>query len=207
MQLIYLVPATTRTLELECFFPSYQIPGIDGDVTPKLMRFHLAGPAAVAPMANEKTEHTIMDGPMEFRVNSHAVAPAFAGQPAGEGQRFLVVDFAARNSGNETMEFKSPEQLVWFKPPDAPEGGDSPRKFHEKRNGVAYDPASAGDEVETAPDEITARGPLAPPDFFYLEPGATRAFQVVWSVPIGLAQARLGIKGNTVADVFTLPLR
>jgi hypothetical protein len=205
LQLIYLVPATTRTLELECFFPSYQIPGIDGDVTPKLMRFHLAGPAA-APVADGKTEHTVVDGPMEFRVNSHAVASAFGGQPADEGQRFLVVDFGVRNSGNETMEFKSPERLVWFKPPDAPEGTDSPHKFQEKRNGAAYNSASAGEEVETAPDEITARGPLAPPDFFYLEPGATRVFQVVWSVPVGLAQARLGIKGNTVADAFTLSL-
>ena len=112
--------------------------------------------------------------------------------------------FAVRNSGHETMEFKSPEQLVWFKPSDASEDAGSPPKFHEKRNGVAYNAASTGEVVETAPDEITAHGPLAPPDFFYLEPGATRSFQVVWQVPVGLAQARLGIKGNTVADAFTL---
>jgi hypothetical protein len=207
LQMLYLVPVGARTLELECFFPTYDIPGIDGGVTPKLMRFHLVGPSAPAASAGKaKTEHTSTDGPMEYRVTAHSLASGFAGETSVDGQKFLIVSFTVHNSGDEVMEFKSPQQLVWFKPPDAPETTTSAHKFREKRNGVLVDQADAGEEVETPPDEITSRGPLAPPDFFYLEAGATRAFQVVWQVPAGLRQVRLGIKGNTVADSFILSL-
>ena len=65
------------------FFPSYQIPGIDGDVIPKLMTFHLAGPAVIPPVANGKTEHTSVDGPMEYPREFPSPSSLFLPGPGG----------------------------------------------------------------------------------------------------------------------------
>jgi hypothetical protein len=176
-RLLYLVPVSAKSLDLVCFFPSYTIPGRDADVTPTPMRFHLAGPNAAASEASRSAERKIVDGPLEFFVTRHQVAPAFAGEVAAEGERFLIVDFALRNTGAECEEFTCAEQLVWF-----------------------------DHDSERAPDEITARGPLAPPPFFHLPPHELRAFQVVWRIPAKLAKAEMGLKGNAAAEKFSLPL-
>ena len=63
--------------------------------------------------------------------------------------------------------------------------------------------------VESTTDEaltFTARGVLAPPVYFHLQPGDARAFQVVWRVPAALTKASMGLKGNTVAEKFDLTL-
>ena len=176
-RLVFLVPAAARTLDLTCFFNDYEIPGHDDKVTPRPMRFHLAGPVAAPFSPPAGAEQHIVDGPVVDDVLRHAVVAQFGGLAAAPDERFLVVDFAVRNTGTEEAEFHAAEQLVWF---------------------------NEGDEVP--PDDATDRGPLAPPPYLKLAPGDARAFQAVWRIPARLKQAQLGLKGNEAAERFTLPL-
>ncbi len=203
IRLVYLVPAGEHALDLVCFFPTYQIPGIEGDVIPKGLRFHLAGPAAPAVAKPAGVEHQVQDGPLAFSFTGHRLTRTFAGETAADGESFLVVTLSIKNTGTEMEEFKASDQLSWFKPPE--EAPDKPR-VQEKRNGKPYDPGESAETVETPPDDITVRGPLAPPAFFYVPPGETRRCEVVWRVPSSLSVAHLGLKGNTAAEKFPLPL-
>jgi hypothetical protein len=175
-RLVYLVPADAKSLDLRCFFPVYTIPGIDGDVHPKPMTFHLSGPAAPASAPLPAGEKKLKDGTVELSF-SHVTASQFAGESAADGEVFLILTCAARNSGPEIEEFRAAEQLVLF-------------------NG----------DAQSSPDEISARGPRAAPSTFYLSTGESRSVQVVWRVPRKLTKAEFGLKGNFVAEKFTLPL-
>jgi hypothetical protein len=174
-RLVYLVPEKARSLDLACYFPDYTIPGHDEAVTPKPMHFHLAGPPAVAPGA-AKPEKRIMDGALEFSVTGHRLTGELAGEKAAEGEQFLLVDFIVRNTGQEVGRFIVAEQCSWF-----------------------------NQGQENSPDDISSRGPHAPPATFPLGPGEARAFQVAWRVPVGLKKLEMGLKGNVVAEKFTLP--
>jgi len=175
-RLIFAAPAAARTLDLTCFFNEYSIPGHDEPVTPKPVRFHLAGETAPAP-AEDNPEKRFTDGPVTDAILGHAATDRFAGVAAEAGEKFLVVDVSVRNTGREIAEFHTVEQLVWFNQND-----------------------------EVPPDDATARGPLAPPPYIKLTPGETRVFQVVWRIPAGLPKVELGLKGNEIAERFTLAL-
>ena len=175
-RLLFLVPAAARGLDLTCFFNDYTIPGHDGNVTPKPAHFHLAGPIA-PPAAEPAPEKRFADGPVADAILGHSTADRFAGLAAEPGEKFLVLDVSVRNNGPEVAEFHAVEQLVWF---------------------------NQGDEVP--PDDLMARGPFAPPPYVRLATGESRTFQAVWRVPAGLAKAEMGLKGNQVAERFTLAL-
>ncbi|HEY4301421.1 MAG TPA: hypothetical protein VGM73_11130 [Candidatus Didemnitutus sp.] len=174
LQLVFLVPTSAKALELECFFADYTIPGHEGTVSPPPMHFRLNGTATGATLP-DKSEKTVADGTMEFRVAAHHLVASFAGEPAAEGERFLLVDFAVQNHGPDVGRFTVAEQCVWF---------------------------NHGDE--TVPDDISARGPQAPAASFALASGETRRFQVAWRVPATAKKFEMGLKGNQVAEKFTL---
>lgn len=176
-RLVFLVPAAARSLDLECFFNDYTIPGHDENITPKPAHFHLGGPSVGPPPVPAAPEKRIVDGPMVDDVLKHLTAARFSDAEAGPDERFLVLDLMVRNTGAEEAEFHAVEQIVWF---------------------------NQGDEV--APDEATSRGPLAPPPYLKLAAGEARAFQVAWRIPAGLKRADLGLKGNAVAEKFSLTL-
>lgn len=176
-RLIYAVPREARTLDLECYFPSYTIPGVDHDVQPPPMKFHLAGPTVPPPGLPDKPEKKILDDKMEFYVVRHAALSTFGDENAEGGERFLVVDCLIHNTGSDTEEFGAAEQLVMF--------------------------AADGSQIDL--DSATFRGPHAPPaDRFRVSPGGTYAFQVAWRASAKLARVEFGLKGNTVAEKFTL---
>lgn len=172
-RLRFLVPAETKSLDLECFFPDYTIPGHDAAVTPKPMRFHLAGPPATEGKAAGGKQ--IVDGDLQFTVSGHRLLSELAGEKAADGERFLVVGFQIRNHGAEVGRFTAGDQCVWF-----------------------------NQGQETPPDDLSSRAPHAPPASFPIGPGEFRAFEVAWRVPATLKKLEMGLKGNVVAEKFTL---
>ncbi|HVU18432.1 MAG TPA: hypothetical protein VHD32_16125 [Candidatus Didemnitutus sp.] len=174
LHLVFLVPAGAKALELECFFADYTIPGHEDTVTPKPMHLALVGKAAAAALP-EKFEHKITDGPLEFRIVSHRLEKSFAGETAADNEKFLLVDYAVKNQGPDTGRFTVGEQCVWF-----------------------------SDGSETPPDDISARGPASPPTSFALAAGEVRLFEVAWRVPATAKKFEMGLKGNEVAEKFTL---
>jgi hypothetical protein len=117
----------------------------------------------------------IVDGDLEFVLAGNRVVGEFAGEKAADGERFLVVAFQMRNKGADVGHFTVAEQCVWF-----------------------------NQGQETAPDELSSRGAHAPPASFPIGPGEFRAFEVVWRVPAALKKLEMGLKGNVVAEKFTL---
>ena len=176
-RLVFLVPASAQSLDLACFFNDYAIPGHDDKITPKPMHFHLAGPVVNPPSAPVGSEKHIVDGPVVDDFMHHATVSRFSDLEAGSSEKFLVVDLTVRNTGADEAEFHAAEQLVWF-----------------------------NDGNEVAPDDAMNRGPLAPAPYIKLAAGEARAFQAVWRIPAGLKRADLGLKGNAVAEKFSLIL-
>ncbi len=178
-RLDFVVPLQAKSLDLLCFFPSYTVPGIDGDVQPKPMRFHLSGPIVPdlksAPGAAEKK---VVDDGLIFYAVRHSTATTFAGENANEGERFLIVDIELQNTRSDGAEFTPKDQLVWF---------------------------DQGSEIPL--DEISAKGALAPARYFHLTPGECCAFQAVWRVPAKATKVELGFKGNAVAEKYLLALK
>lgn len=176
-RLVFLVPAKAKTLDLVCRFATYQIPGIDHDVAPKPMRFHLAGPVATAPTPSTKPEVKLVDGGLELLVVHHGTQASVAEVAAEPGEKFLVVDFVLHNAGTEVEAFKAGEQLTWFGPDGA-----------------------------VPPDEVSALNPLTAPQSFGLAPGESRSFQVIWRIPAKVTAVELGLRGNFAAEKFKLSL-
>jgi hypothetical protein len=171
------VPPTAKSFDLTLYFNSYTVPGHDGDDQPPPLVFHLMGPTAKKADVPAHPEAKVDDEELKFYILSHRNATEFAGQKADPEQQFLIVDWFIDNPTDSIEEFKSPEQLVWF-----------------------------DQDQETAPNDVTAQGPFAPPPFFDLSPHQSRTFETVWVVPAKLKQAAMGLKGNHVAQRFNLPL-
>jgi hypothetical protein len=174
-RITFFVPAEAKSLELWAEMPHA---GTDeGTLDLEPVRFPLAG---------ENFTPAAAPGPLSIKDEMFAVTVAarrtttFAGEPAGEGKQFVVLDVGVTNNG-ETGEFFMPaEQMLLL---DA-------------------------DGSELPPDSVTAQGPHRPMEHVHLAPHAFRRFETVYRLDAAAAHPKLSYHGGSFMQAYELfPVR
>jgi hypothetical protein len=170
---VFLAPESCTSLELRCDFPNAAIPG-RGVVRPKGLTLTVEGtrpqPPARTPIVS------IKDDIFEFNVVGQRVSDTFAGQSAGSGSRFLLLDVTVRNTGAQGEFFQTRRQIKHV----AENGGQS-----------EFDP-------------VTLKGPHAPSDLLWIPPGEQRSFEAIFKIPVKETKPRLAYSGVSLAQILTL---
>jgi hypothetical protein len=170
---VFLVPADARRLELFCAMPHASTDDGVLDLAP--LRFPLVDvPAARSAAAGPLK---ITDDIFQLAVGARRT-DRFAGEAAGDGQVFVVLDVDVSNHGASGEFFQPAEQM-----PVLDAGGG-----------------------ENGPDAVTARGAHRPEgDKVHLPPGEERRFELVYRVDATLKPIRLSFHGGTFAQTYDLP--
>ena len=174
-RLVFYVPADAKSLSLLCEMPHAATP--DGgtlDLPP--MEFPLRGSAASGKESAPVV--TINDEMFVVRIMSARKATNFAGEPAGEGKQFIVVQVQVKNGGAGGEFFVPHDQLLML---DA-------------------------DESEIAYNDVTARGLHRPEAQIHFPPGATRRFEVVYRIDRSITTPRLSFHGGNFQQSYELRL-
>ncbi|MCZ6603117.1 MAG: VWA domain-containing protein, partial [Planctomycetota bacterium] len=169
---VFLVPEDFISLELRCEFPNANPPD-GGIIHPKPLIFSLQG-ARPAPTKHEPILE-IDDDVFHVSLVAQSLVDEFAGAQAGEGQKFLVLDFVVANSGEKGEFFQAPEQIQYV---------------NEKGSKQNLDP-------------VTSLGPYRPGSLVWIPTGERRAFQVVFGVAES-DRHRLSYTGISRADILNL---
>ncbi|MBI4604884.1 MAG: VWA domain-containing protein, partial [Planctomycetes bacterium] len=172
---VFLAPGKALSIELRCDFPNAQPQGAAQALRPRGLVFPLEGKRPQIPMRRALV--AIDDGVFQVAVIGQAAAESFAGEAAGEGKAFLVLDVTVVNTGKGGETFQTLEQLKV-----ATRTGEQ----------LAADPASL-------------RGLRPPAALLWIPEGEPRSFQVAFRVPADERKPRLAYSGVTLAKVVDLP--
>ena len=169
----FFVPRDAKSLELICEMPHAATDGETLNLPP--LRFALAG----KPPAN-----TEPDGPLKIKDEMFEVAvaarraAAFAGEAAGDGKQFIILDVGVTNQGDTGQFFQPKDQLFVV---------------------------GAGGS-EQAIDDATVRGPHRPEETVHLPPHEHRRFEVGFRLDAAVAKPQLSFHGGEFMKTFDLPL-
>jgi hypothetical protein len=170
--LVFFVPAAAQSLELVGTLGHAATEAGTLDFPP--VKLPVRGAAKAKP-AVWTMPLKLTDEMFRVAVGARCVA-SFAGEAAGEGQVFVVLDVGVENTGGGDEYFQPVEQLQLV---DA-EGG-----------------------LITC-DEVTARGPHRPMNQLYVPAGARRRFELVFRVATG-ASLKLNFRGGSFEAQHALP--
>lgn len=105
----FLVPAAATSLQLRCDFPNAKS-SLDGKLMrPKGFTVALAGEPPALPELPALV--SAKDSQFEVRLLRQEAVAAHGGEPAGDGQRFLLCDLEVRNVGKDGEFFQTKAQL------------------------------------------------------------------------------------------------
>ena len=171
---VFLAPEAFRSLELRCDFPNARTPDGGKELRPTGIRLNIEGTRPKLP--DRKPLASVVDDNFRVAVTSQEARPDFAGEHAGEGSRFLVLDLAVANEGPRGEFFQAPEQLKYA--------------------------AEDGGQIEI--DAASARGAHPPAELLWIPAGERRAFQAVFRIDARETRPRLAYAGVSLADVLQL---
>ena len=168
----FFVPREAKALDLICEMPHAATD--EGTLNLPPLRFRLAGtPPPPAPA-----------GPLKIKDDMFAVAVAargassFAGEAAGDGRQFVVLDVGVTNTGDTGEFFQPKDQLLLL---DA-------------------------DGSELPIDDVTARGVHRPEDLVHVPPHAHRRFEAVYRLDATVTKPQLSYHGGDFMKAFDLSL-
>jgi Mg-chelatase subunit ChlD len=171
---VFLAPEAFQSLELRCDFPNARAPGGKEAVRPAGIALALEG--ARPELADRKPLASLKDDNFKVAVVAQNVQPSFAGEEAGGGKKFLVLDLVVENGGRQGEFFQTLQQLKYA--------------------------AEDGEEIEI--DGSTSRGARAPADLLWIPAGERRAFQVAFRIGERETKPRLAYAGVSLASVLEL---
>ena len=169
----FFVPGDAKSLDLICEMP-HAATDSDTLYLPPL-RFALSG----KPPANRGP-----DGPLKIKDEMFEVAVAarraavFAGEAAGDGKQFIILDVGVTNQGDTGQFFQPKEQLF----------------------------VVGADGSEQAIDDATIHGPHRPEETVHLPPHEHRRFEVGFRLDAAVAKPQLSFHGGEFMKTFDLQL-
>jgi hypothetical protein len=171
-RLVFLVPADAKSLEFFGAMPHAATDDGTLDLAP--LRFPLEGQApAVAPFPGPLK---IKDDMFNLAIGARRSAQ-FAGEAAGEGKVFVLLDVGVTNEGTTGEFFQPADQL----------------------------PLLDADGNEIAPDDATSRGPHRPEgDKVHLPAGERRRFEVAYRMDASFERVRLSFHGGSFTQTYEL---
>jgi Mg-chelatase subunit ChlD len=171
----FLIPEKHSSLELCCEFPNAKSSLGGKTFRPRGLTLEIEGPR---PKVERKAIASLPpDDCFRVSITGQAAADEFAGEKAGAGRRFLVLDVAVENAGQKGEFFQTPQQLKAA-------GAD-------------------GKPVEIA--AAAAKGPRPPMALLWVPIAARRSFQVVYALPAAETKPRLLYAGLTLQKTIDLP--
>jgi hypothetical protein len=169
----FFVPGDAKSLDLICEMPHAATDSDTLNLPP--LRFALSG----KPPAN-----TGPDGPLKIRDEMFEVAvaarraAAFAGEAAGDGRQFVILDVGVTNQGDTGQFFQPKDQLF----------------------------VVSADGSEQAIDDATVRGSHRPEETVHLPPHEHRRFEVGFRLDAAVAKPQLSFHGGEFMKTFDLQL-
>jgi hypothetical protein len=172
-RVVFLALAEARSLSLWCDFPNARLP--DGRVIqPGGFELPIEGEA---PAAREQAAiASIDDEVFGVEVVEQSAVEEFAGELAGDGRRFLVLDVSVVNQGEKSELFQTRPQLKH----------------------------TAEDGTQSEMHEVTFRGKHPPSELVLIPPKQRRSFQVVYETNAEETRPRLAYAGVSRAEVVEL---
>ena len=174
-KVVFLAPADAKSLELRCDFPNARASTGVGTFRPKGMTLALEGKRPAPP--GTPAIASVDDDTYRIQVLGQRAAAEFAGQAAGEGKKFLVLDMVVINQGHRNGEFfQTKEQLKYA--------------------------AETGEQSPLSP--ATFEGVRRPPELIWIPPGERRAFEAAYEIGAAETRPRLAFTGVSKAQVLNL---
>jgi Mg-chelatase subunit ChlD len=171
----FLIPENPSSVELCCEFPNAKSSLSGKTFRPRGLTLEIEG---ARPKVERKAIASLPpDDCFRVSITGQAAADEFAGEKAGAGRRFLILDVTVENAGQKGEFFQTPQQLK-----------------------VA---GASGKPIEI--DAAAAKGPRPPMALLWIPIAARRSFQVVYGLPAAETKPRLLYAGLTLQKTIDLP--
>ena len=173
-QLAFRIPEDAKSVELVCTFAK----AVQGGrtISPRPLQMRVDG--SYPPKTELKPAVTpVTDKPFFVAVTKSTFVDTAAGQSAGDGKQFLLVDVTVANTGEDGETFRPREQLQFL--------------------------TASGDSRPA--DAVTDMLPHGPPALLWIPDNGRRSFQVAFRVDKTEPAMRLAYAGVTKGDTITLP--
>ena len=171
-RIVFFVPADAHSLELVAEMPHAGTDEGTIDLPPVAVSSHRAESGAGWFFPGHcRSKMKCLPCPVASRRTA-----TFAGESAGEGKQFVVLDVGVTNTGDTGEFFQPAEQLLLL---DA-------------------------DGSELPPDAVTAEGPHRPMDRVHFAPHTFRRFETVYRVDVSVNHPKLSYHGGSFMQVYEL---
>ena len=174
-RVVFLTPKEFQSLELGCDFPHARIPETDQTLQPNGLTFSLKGKR---PELQDRPALTSIDDDC-FQVHfvSQKIFEEFAGNRAGSGKHFFVLDVTVINH-SDTGEFFQPAKQLYYV-------------------------SVTGNKHEM--HATTFAGPHPPLEQLWIPKNEQRSFQAVFAIKAAEDTLRLAYHGLSLAKIVSLP--